>query len=163
MHPDLLNNSIFLRYYNQWQENPASVVFAPIAEYLQIYKMADEAILVCQEGLKHHPQSVSGRLALAKAFIQKKELGKAREQLKIVLNLVPKQEKAMELLGLLEKEISPQEMGRQRVSWETVTMAKIYAAQGHADRAREVYQSILQREPANQDAIQGLALLESEG
>jgi hypothetical protein len=44
-------------------------------------------------------------------------------------------------------------------SWETVTMANIYSAQGHFDKAREIYESILSREPANEAAARGLRLI----
>ena len=145
MHPELLNNSIFLRYYNQWQEDPTSIVFAPIAEYLQIYGMLDEAIKVCLEGLKNHPDLVSGRLALAKAYVRKMDFEKAREELRRVLILMPDQEKALELMAQVDKELSPTPKTKQPIGWETVTMAKIYASQGHLHKAREVYQAILQR------------------
>ena len=62
MHPDLLNNAPFLRYYSQWQENPKSMVFAPIAEYFRLYGMADEAIKICLEGLLNHRSCLGHRL-----------------------------------------------------------------------------------------------------
>lgn len=163
MHPELLNNSIFLRYYNQWQEDPTSILFAPIAEYLQIYGMVEEAITVCQEGLKHHPNLISGRLALAKAYLKKKEFAKAREELRPILQQIPKQPKALELLESIEKEITVELPPPKKVmNWETLTMAKIFAAQGHRERAREVCHAILKREPANKEVQQALAQLESE-
>ena len=45
--------------------------------------------------------------------------------------------------------------------WQTVTMAKIYAGQGHMEKAREIYQAILEREPNNEDARQGLTSMNS--
>ena len=45
--------------------------------------------------------------------------------------------------------------------WQTVTMAQIYAEQGHADRAREIYYSILEKDPQNEDAHRGLAAINS--
>ena len=171
MHPDLLNNSLFLRYYNQWQEDPASIVFAPIAEYLLAYGLAADAIKVCHEGLKHHPQSISGRLALAKAYFREKEWALSKEQLKLVLNAIPAQEKALELWEKLERELVPPavealkeaEAPKKVSSWETLTMAKIFAAQGHVEKARQVYEAILKREPANEEAKKGLTVLENEG
>ncbi len=72
MHPNLLNNSHFLRYHNQWQENPTSILFAPIAEYLISYDLLDEALKICLAGLVHHPKMVSGRLVLAKIYFRQK-------------------------------------------------------------------------------------------
>ncbi len=155
MHPDLLNNSTFLRYYSQWQENPTSIVFAPIAEYFRLYGMVDEAIQTCQVGLKQNPQLISGHLALAKAYLDKKENEKALLHLDFVLKTIPNHEKALELLKnhfVPPPPVSPPKSG----AWETLTMAKIFAAQGHVDKARHVYEVILKREPENQEAKKGL-------
>lgn len=165
MHPELLNNSLFLRYYNQWQQDPASIVFAPIAEYFLHYGHVQDAVKVCLEGLKHHPDLVSGRLALAKAYLRQKEFRRAREELRRVLELVPGQEKALELMeqvqGQLQPAPAPPPSAPSR--WQTVTMAKIYAAQGHIDQAREVVQAILKKDPQNEEALRELQNLESEG
>ena len=157
MHPELLSNSLFLRYYNQWQQDPTSVVFAPIAEYLLHYGLLAEAVKVCLEGLRHHPDLVSGRLSLAKAYLRQKEFPKARQELRRVLDLVPNQEKALELM----EQIQPSES--RPSNWETITMAKIYAAQGHIDQAREVFRAILNKDPHNQEALQGLQNLGGGG
>lgn len=175
MHPELLNNSIFLRYYKLWQMDPSSVVFAAIAEYLIGYQMYEQAIEVCHQGLKNNPDLVSGRLALAKAYLRKKEYPKAKGILKHLLLQYPRQEKAMELWNLLRETESPKPMvstpperktvilaegNKEKASWQTVTMAKIYAAQGHKEKARQVYQLILQRDPQNREAREGLEQLE---
>lgn len=164
MHPELLNNSLFLRYYNQWQQDPTSIVFAPIAEYFLSYGLTDDAIRVCLAGLHHHPDLVSGRLSLAKAYLRKKEFAKAKGELQRVLNLVPNQSKALELFNQLsQQEPAPTRPEPEATRWQTVTMAKIYTAQGHRDQARQVYQAILAKDPQNQEAIQGLQQLEGEG
>ena len=52
----------------------------------------------------------------------------------------------------------------QRIpSWETVTMANIYLAQGHLERARGIYESILLRDPQNEQARRGLEELARMG
>ena len=161
MHPDLLNNATFLRYYSQWQENPQSMVFAPIAEYFQLYGMVDEAIKICLEGLKQNPNLISGHLVLAKAYLHKKDLEKAKPHLHFVLKAVPNHEKALELLKTPSPQPSPSrgEGVRKSASLETLTMARLFAAQGHADKARQVYQAILKREPANREALDALRKL----
>lgn len=161
MHPDLLNNSHFLRYYNLWQEDPSSIVFAPIAEYLLSYGLIDEALKVCLTGLQYHPQLVSGHLILAKIYLRQKKWDEVRKETQIVLNLVPNHEKAVELQNSLEQPPPPPVL-KKAASWETVTMAKIYAAQGHVDQAAEVYQTILSREPHNEEAKRGLSELQSD-
>lgn len=163
MHPELLNNAIFLRYYELWQEDPTSIVFAAIAEYLIGYQLYDQAIEICQRGLKSNPELVSGRLALAKAFFRKKEYPQAREILKNLLQQYPEQEKGLELWHLLKEEKKPEtaaEKSREKAGWQTVTMAKIFAAQGHKEKAREVYQHILKQDPQNREAQEGLKALE---
>lgn len=159
MHPDLLNNTIFLRYYSQWQENPTSMVFAPIAEYFRLYGMADEAIQICLVGLKQNPQLVSGHLALAKAYLDKKENEKARLHIDSVLKMIPNHEKAVELV---KNYFSAPPPPKKNSAWETLTMAKIFATQGDVNKARHVYQAILKREPENQEAKNGLQSLGRE-
>jgi cytochrome c-type biogenesis protein CcmH/NrfG len=45
----------------------------------------------------------------------------------------------------------------------TVTMAELYMRQGFPDKAREIYQNILQREPENREAREKLDMLASTG
>ncbi|NLD28578.1 MAG: tetratricopeptide repeat protein [Myxococcales bacterium] len=42
-------------------------------------------------------------------------------------------------------------------------MANIYSAQGHRDRAREIYEAILKRDPHNDAARRGLEFVTSAG
>jgi hypothetical protein len=44
-------------------------------------------------------------------------------------------------------------------SWNTVTMANIYASQGHFEHARQIYRTILTSEPDNTAARKGLEAL----
>jgi pentatricopeptide repeat protein len=46
---------------------------------------------------------------------------------------------------------------------QTATMADLYARQGEADKAREIYQSILEREPENTGVRSKLDSLEKRG
>jgi hypothetical protein len=179
MHPDLLNNSLFLRYYKQWQDNPSSVVFAPIAEYLLMYRMVDDAFKVCREGLKHHPSLVSGRLAMSKIHIARGNWEEAEAELAQVLSVVPQNPTAQRLLEEVrafrreERATEPPQhaapLGTEHEtaehpvppSWETVTMAGIFASQGHHDRARAIYRTILERDPENEAARRGMATLPS--
>lgn len=175
MHPELLNNSLFLRYYRQWQENPSSVVFAPICEYFLRYGMIDEALHVCGEGTKQHPNLVSGHLVMAKVHIAQGDRGKAMQSVETVLSIVPDNGSALELKRQIEDSSADRSAGvdsevakvvpfkkretRRIPSWETVTMANIYTAQGHYDRARDIYNSILSRDPGNDAAMKGLEFL----
>lgn len=166
MHPELLSNFIFLRYYAQWQEDPTSVVFAPIAEYFISVGQYDEAIAICRQGLEHNPEMVMGQVALAKAHFRKKDFPHAREILVRVLRAHPQQPKAAELMELMDQAEAPAMVEApppKKSSWETVTMAKIFADQGHVDQAKQVYQTILERDPSNEEALNGLKQLQSTG
>lgn len=160
MRAELLNNSLFLRYYNQWCKQPSSMVFASLAEFFLIYDMIEESIKVCREGLKHNPNSVSGKLVLAKAYMRQGNLDDADEELRKILSVLPSHTKAQEL----RMEIDMLRQGEKLVygdlpAWQTVTMAKIYSSQGHDDKAREIYEAILSRDPTNDAARIGLGSL----
>lgn len=189
MHPELLNNSLFLRYYNQWLKAPNSVVFASVADFFLMYGKIDEAMQVCREGLKHSPDCVSGRLVLTKTHLMRGNLDEADEELRRVLDIVPSHTKALEL----RTEIELAKRGEARTpvmkstidemsalatamsqdqqtttdddtaellpTWQTITMAKIYSSQGHQDKAREIYRAILSRDPTNEAAQSGLDAL----
>lgn len=161
MHPELLSNFVFLRYYAQWQQDTTSVLFAPIAEYLIGVGQYDEAIAICRQGLEHNPEMVMGQVAMAKAYFRKKDFPHAREILIRVLRAHPQQPKAAELMELMDQMEAPPP---QKISsWETITMAKIFADQGHRDQAKKVYQNILERDPANEEALNGLKQLQAAG
>lgn len=184
MHPDLLNNSLFLKYYQQWQDDPTSIVFVPIAEYFLLYGMVDEALKVCREGLKRHPVFVTGRVAMAKIHLKRGNWDEAEGELRQALSIMPANRSARELLRQIEdmrhredrreaperEEFTESEIGTgedeirwadtpQSPSWNTVTMAKIYASQGLYDKARTIYRSILARDPQNETALSGLKSL----
>ena len=157
MHPELLNNSVFLRYYNQWRENPDSILFVPLAEYYLHYGEIDQAIQICVAGVKKHPHLVTGRLVLAKAYYQKGSWESAKEQLVFILNFSSNHQEALNWLRKIELKqeegkVHSQETPRPVATWETVTMARILEKQGHADQAYAMYQNILNRDPNNQEA-----------
>ncbi len=45
----------------------------------------------------------------------------------------------------------------------TPSMASVYAAQGHVEQAKEIYQYLLKRSPERQDLADALAVLEKTG
>lgn len=172
MHPELLNNSLFVRYYNQWRDDPKSVVFVPIAEYFLRYGLVDEAIQIVQQGLEQHPHLVTGRLVLAKAFCRLQRWERAKEQLAAVLNMMSGHLGALQMLREIderEERMQVQKIetvarpvagsppqGSPSQGWQTVTMARIFVSQGHLDQAKEVYENILTRDPRNEAALNGL-------
>jgi len=80
-------------------DNPQSLVFARLADICLQEDQVDEAIHLCQEGLKGNPAYVTGHYVLAKAFIQKNNLEKAESVLKKVLSLDRYYISALKCLG----------------------------------------------------------------
>jgi len=172
MHPDLLNNPVFIRYYRQWQEDPSSIVFAPISELLLAHGMVDDAHRVCREGIKRHPDLVTGRIVMAKIHLRRGNWEEAEEELRAALSVRPDNPAAKSLMdevramrghargrAFVPLEERPREESPEGASWQTVTMARIYAAQGHKDRARSIYEAILRSDPSNEAARRGLEAL----
>ncbi len=179
VHPDLLNNSFFLRYYKQWQDDPSSVVFAPIADYLLRYGMINDAMKVCREGIKHHPRLVIGRIVMARIHVQRGNWEEAQSEIEAALAIAPMNTQALSLANEIAASLTegrptdttPQHPREDHPidhgppsspSWSTITMAGIYAAQGHYDEARKIYASILSSDPDNGPAMRGLASLPAE-
>ncbi len=89
----------FREYMRRYQQDPTSRVFAPLAEAHRRLGRLDEAIDICVEGLKHHPDFTGGRVALARCFLDKKKYTRAREELEIVVGISPNNILAQRLLG----------------------------------------------------------------
>jgi len=89
----------FREYMRRYQEEPTSRVFAPLAEAYRRLGRLDEAIDICIEGLKHHPDFPGGRVALARCFFDKKKYAKAKDELEIVVGISPDNILAQRLLG----------------------------------------------------------------
>ncbi|NBX67769.1 MAG: hypothetical protein EBR01_02250 [Proteobacteria bacterium] len=89
----------FREYMRRYQQDPTSRVFAPLAESYRRLGRLDEAIDICIEGLKHHPDFIGGRVALARCFIDKKRYVRAKEELEIVVGIAPDNLLAQRLLG----------------------------------------------------------------
>jgi tetratricopeptide (TPR) repeat protein len=177
MHPDLLNNSRFLKYYQQWQGDPSSILFAPVAEFFLMYGMVDDALRVCREGLRRHPELVSGRIVMAKIHLRRENWDEAEAELRRALGIVPENRTAREMMERIDtKRVAEGEALKNEVerpdsfddfaldrtddqSWQTITMADIFARQGHSDRARRIYQSILTEDPENEAARRGIESL----
>ncbi|MGC8685490.1 MAG: tetratricopeptide repeat protein [bacterium] len=77
------------RHIQILRKDPKSPVFAVLSEAYRKGGLLDEAISVATEGLKHNPNYVSGRVALARAYFDKGELDKAEEEFKRVVKSTP--------------------------------------------------------------------------
>ncbi|MBI4238235.1 MAG: tetratricopeptide repeat protein [Deltaproteobacteria bacterium] len=187
LHPDLVNNTLFLQYYQRWQSQQQSVAFVGVADLLFAYGCFQEAIRVCEEGLRHNPHLVSGRLILARALEATQCYDAAKRVVEEILERAPNNAEAKTLhtyLGraplpvvvplpatpavapaprsaIQPERAAPAAAVEQGFSnpWATLTMARLYAQQGLRAEALKTYEAIVQREPDNQMARQELQQL----
>jgi len=93
------------RYLDMWQRDPQSRVFAPLAEAYRKTGRIDRAIEICEKGLQIHPNYVSGRVALGRAYYDKGDYVSAKAQLEMVFEADPENLVAAKTLGeIYEKE-----------------------------------------------------------
>lgn len=167
MRPELSENSTFLRYYEILQRNPSSVVFAPLAEVLNLHKCYEEAITVCKKGLEHNPEMVSGRVALSRAYVGVKNYNRAKEEALKVLAKMPNHPESLEIIRFVNGEdgrffpttLNPEEDER----WNTLTMAEIFLDQNNFSGAEKILKNILAKDPDNKRAKDGLSRIRGEG
>ncbi|MBL7665526.1 MAG: hypothetical protein JNM93_10370 [Bacteriovoracaceae bacterium] len=77
-----LRSSLLVKYLEQYQANPASKVFAPLAETYRKLGMIEEAFKIVTEGLHRHPDYLLGHIVLAHCYVDKKLFKEAYTVLK---------------------------------------------------------------------------------
>jgi len=91
--------SYIREYIRQYQQDPTSRIFAPLADaYRKMHRHA-EAISILNEGLKHHREFHGARVCLAKCYFETKRFREAKEELAAVVQHVPENLMAQRLLG----------------------------------------------------------------
>lgn len=135
----------FVRYYVKWQADERSMVFIPLAEMLRQHGLLEHAFEVCQKGLAYHPGMVSGRIQLAHILIDQGKRAEAEMIAQAILRDVPENEDVHKVLERLNVTQKPD-------PFHTVTMARIFLKQGNEGQAKRILESILVREPQNQEA-----------
>ena len=83
------DNPRLLELRRRVQEDPASIAFAQLAEECRRAGDNDEAVAVCRAGLNHHPDYLSARVTLARAFVELGRLDEAEAEITIVLASAP--------------------------------------------------------------------------
>ena len=79
--------------------DPASIVFAALAEEYRRAGRLEEAIVTCRAGLEHHPAFLSARVTLGRALIDVGELAEAKEALEYVVSAAPENLAAIRALA----------------------------------------------------------------
>lgn len=76
-----VNTEFIEKYQLLLEQDPQSKVFAPLGEAYRKMGMLKEAIEVLQNGVQKHPNFPSGRVALAKVYIESNRVDQAIDQL----------------------------------------------------------------------------------
>src|SRR5574341_1211730 len=87
------------------QQNPNSLTFGRVADALRQQGRLDEAIQLCEEGIRRHPYYVTGHIVLGKCYLQKKLFDQAEKEFKRVLMFDSKYIAAHKYYGDLMREI----------------------------------------------------------
>lgn len=77
------------RYQIEFEKNPQSRIFAPLAEAYRQMGMLEEALRICTKGVQIHPDFAGGRVALAKILIDRKDLAGALTHLENAIRISP--------------------------------------------------------------------------
>lgn len=81
------------------QRDPASLIFAQLAEEHRRAGDHQEAVRVCRAGLRHHPGYHSARVTLGRALLELGQLADAERELDVVLRAAPENIAAQRGLG----------------------------------------------------------------
>ena len=73
----------------KWLKNPKSRVFAPLADAYRKSGMADEALKVCLEGLKIHPDYTTAHIVLGKIYLDQSKVNDAEQEFLTALEKDP--------------------------------------------------------------------------
>jgi tetratricopeptide (TPR) repeat protein len=87
------------------QQNPNSLTFGRVADALLKRGRVDEAIQLCEDGLRKHPAYVTGHMVLGKCYLKKKLFDQAEKEFKRVLLFDPRYLAAHKYYGDLMREI----------------------------------------------------------
>jgi len=93
------NNVLLSKYLNQYQKDPNSRVFAPLAESYRKAGMLKEAIEVLKEGLQNHKDYQMGYIVLANCYFDQEEYLKSYNLLKPLVSSSPDNLKMQNLYG----------------------------------------------------------------
>ena len=78
------------RYEERLAKDPSSLGFAVLADLYRKAGRLDDAVAVCRDGLKRHPQYTTARLILAKALIGRQDFDGALAEIEAILQASPK-------------------------------------------------------------------------
>lgn len=94
-----VNSEFVERCQLEYEKNPRSKVFAPLAEAYRKMGLLEEAAKLCRRGVVVHPDFAGGRVAFAKVLLDLKQPAEALTQLQKAAELSPDNLLAHNLMG----------------------------------------------------------------
>jgi len=155
-------------YKKKLAENPASLIFLPLAEIYRKGGLLEEAVDTCRKGLEFHPDYISARIFIAKVWLEKKMFSEAREELEKIIKIdamnlmahtmleaiyrnqgedLKATETKVTINSIAENKLPELPSNGDSSGVETVTMAEIFIKQGLLDDAMKAYEKIVKRNP----------------
>ena len=121
------------------QADPNSRMFVQLAEEYRKAGLLENAVEICEEGLKKHPQYPSARVALGRALLESESFVRAAEEFESVLAQVPDNILANKFLGetyhrlgRLDEAIQKYQTAQTLAPEDTELEGKIQAARGES-------------------------------
>ena len=103
------------KYLDILAKDPNSRVFAPLAEAYRKAGLFDDAVEIALEGLKVHPNYLGGRVALGRAYFEKKQYAEAAAEMQKVAKSAPDNIIAHRVLGQIAYQQNDLRRGREVV------------------------------------------------
>jgi tetratricopeptide (TPR) repeat protein len=110
-------------------QDPQSLVFPRLADIHRKNGEFQQAIGVCMEGLKNHPDNVTGRVVLGRCYYEQEKLQEAVAEFMKVVELDRRNNVAVKMI------------------------ADIYSGQGMKEKAGDLYSFLLRMDPDNKSLV----------
>ncbi|MBF0311789.1 MAG: tetratricopeptide repeat protein [Oligoflexia bacterium] len=137
------SSPLLIKYLNEYQKNPHSIVFAPLAENYRKLGLVNEALKILKKGIKFHPSYLTGHLSLAFCYFDLQKFESAYEVLK----------------PFVKKNIENQMLQK--------LFAEVCRKLGHNQEALQAYQNVLfinSRDQTSINAVEELTeILDEQG
>ena len=136
----------FEQLKSRLQQNPDSLIFARVAEGFLTRGQVEEALQICEEGIRKHPSYVTGHMILGKCYLQKKMFDLAEKEFKRVILHDPKYLAAHKYYGDLMRE----------VGWDNtceMSYRKILSIDPFDSAVRETLETLERVKPKEQEIV----------
>ena len=132
-----LLSPLFLKYQSEYEKNPRSRVFAPLAEAYRKFGMTDKAMDILSQGIRLHPSYVMGYLGMAFCYFDLKQFNLAYTTLRPLV-----------------------EGNRDNIRLQKL-FADICLELGHKEEALETYKYLLFINPRDKEIAAQVTMLEN--